>query len=73
MILQGYFIYIVLRDFLITLNVFIRGGSSNSRPNEAIIAVVLIHYFMSCLDNLVLSGLAIWGGIALNSLEAVEY
>ena len=50
-----------------------RGIRSASRPNDALLAVVLIHYFMSCLDNLVLSGLAIWGGIALNSLDAVEY
>lgn len=69
-ILQSYFIYIVVRDVLITINIFKRGSGN---ADEALIAVVLIHYFSACLDNLVISGFAIWGTISLNSLEAAEF
>ena len=73
-ILQSYFIYIVVRDLLITMNIFMRGPQSRQgNANEALIAVVLIHYFSACLDNLVISGFAIWGTISLNSLEAAEF
>jgi|ERR1711957_407621 len=76
MILQSYFCYIVLRDLLITLNVFMKGDSSSNGtngPNQAILAVVLIHYFSACLDNLVMTGLSIWGAVALNNLDAENF
>ena len=59
--LQSYYIYIVLRDSLLTLSHFIRGHQM------AFAIVILAHYFMSCLDNLLLTGLTIWGTVALNS------
>ena len=37
-------------------------------------AIVLVgHYFTSCLDNLLLTGIMIWGTVAINSDEAKEY
>ena len=57
---------------LITLNMFLRGRNRGT-PSEIIMAVVLIHYFSACLDNLVMTGLGIWGAIALNSDAADEF
>ena len=63
-VIQGYFLYIVIRDVIITLNHFIKGHRS------AFAIVIFAHYFISCLDNLLLTGVTIWGTIALNSDEA---
>lgn len=65
--LQGYFIYIVMRDTTLTLSHFVRGHQ------QGFLIVILAHYFMSCLDNLLLTGLAIWGTVAVNRLEATQY
>ena len=65
--LQSYYIYIVMRDSMLTLSHFIRGH------NMAFAIVILAHYFMSCLDNLLLTGLTIWATVALNSSSAADF
>ena len=65
--LQSYFIYIVMRDTMLTLSHFARGHQ------QAFAIVILAHYFMSCLDNLLLTGLTIWGTVALNGSQAAEF
>ena len=67
MFLQSYWIYIVFRDILITLNSFIRGR------NEAFALVIALHYVTSCLDNLLMGGLLIWSSISLGMNEATGY
>ena len=56
-----------MRDTMLTLSHFLKGHQ------QAFAIVILAHYFMSCLDNFLLTGLTIWGTIALNSSEAAEF
>ena len=59
-LLQSYWCYIVLRDLLITVANFVKG------QRHAFPGVIALHYVLACLDHLLLSGLMIWGTIALN-------
>ena len=65
--LQTYWGYIVIRDFLLTVQFFIKGHQ------QAFAAVIALHYLMSCLDNLFLTGLTIWATIEVNSSGAEDY
>ena len=65
--LQSYWCYIVMRDSFLTLSNFIRGH------RQAFAATLALHYLMACLDNLLLTGLMIWGTIAVNSTEASDF
>ncbi len=64
--LQSYWVYIVLRDVLITTNFFVRGQGLG---RDVVLAVLVVHFFSSCIDNLALLGLSIWSTVALNSDE----
>ncbi len=65
--LQSYWVYIVCRDLLITINFFIRGQGLG---RDVVLAVLVVHFFSSCIDNLALSGLTIWSTVAIHSDEA---
>ena len=65
--LQSYWIYIVLRDLMITINFFARGQGLGT---DVVLAVLVVHFFSACIDLLVLSGLSIWSSVAINSDEA---
>ena len=65
--MQGYWLYIVMRDNLITLTHF-------TRDDRSAFAVVLIaHYFLSCFDNLIMSGITIWATYALSEPETSDF
>ena len=66
-VIQGYWMYIVMRDVLITANHFIRGHQ------QAFAIVIVSHYFLSCLDNIFMTGIMIWATVALSSEEAKLY
>lgn len=65
--IQGYFIYIVVRDLLLTLTNFISGR------RESFALLIAMHYSLSCMDNLFMTGLAIWGAVALSSESTKDF
>jgi len=62
--IQGYFIFIVLRDVFISVKMFYRGR------RDAFFITLFTHYFVSCIDNFLLGILMLWGSAALASDEA---
>ena len=48
--LQSYWIYIILRDFMITINFFVRGQGLGT---DVVRAVLVVHFFSACIDLLV--------------------
>ena len=57
--LQAYLIFVVVRDYLISIGYFMR------KDRDAFILVILTHYFASCLDNLLMGILLFWNSAAL--------
>ena len=56
----------MLRDALIAISNFIKGHF------QALASAIALHYVLACLDNILLTGLIIWGTVALNQSEATE-
>lgn len=65
--IQGYFIYIVLRDVFISLKMFYRGR------RDVFFVALFTHYFAACIDNFLLGIMMIWGSCALASDEASTF
>ena len=65
--MQSYWCYIVMRDTVLTVSHFAKGH------RQAFAAVIALHYLMSCLDNLLLTGLMIWGTVEINSSGADDF
>ena len=63
-ILQCFFIFILLRDYLITIKTF------KEAQRDSFLQVIAFHYCCSCIDNAFLSFLTIWARYELDSEEA---
>ena len=65
--MQGYFIYVVLRDLMLTLSNFVRGR------RESFAYVIAMHYSLSCLDNIFMTGIAIWTLVAYGQADKTNF
>ena len=59
--LQAYLLFIVVRDFIISIGYFRR------KDRDAFILIILTHYFASCLDMVLLGIILLWTTAALLS------